>query len=70
MIRKSIRFQLAGPPSPAHFSSYRKFNNPRTMALAFSESSHNLKEARLWQECGNPSGTLAYSKQIGFDCCK
>ena len=45
---------------------YRKFKNPETMALAFSESGHNLKEARLWQECGYASGAFAQVKQVGF----
>ena len=46
---------------------YRKFKNPETMALAFSESGHNLKEARLWQECGYASGACAQVKQVEFD---
>jgi len=38
------------------------------MALAFSESGHNLKEASLWQECGYASGASAQVKQVEFNC--
>jgi hypothetical protein len=45
-LQERICASLANPSS----SIYRRFKNPETMALAFSESGHNLKEARLWQE--------------------
>ena len=49
---------MALTPSARWLLNYRKFKNPETMALAFSESGHNLKEARLWQECGYASVPL------------